>query len=153
MFSARSGSHLGHTGAVPLRRLHHQLDLATRPPFFTPLPLRRHFSCFPLNVWYKLAAESHRRGFCAVPHPPPFPLLSSVTPTSSSSVRSSCRSTSTWSRSWRQRRWQPISFELNWKTRKLRSRDLKLKYARVLPYLCTHTHTHMHRRTNASAGV
>lgn len=56
LLSARSTSHLGHTGAVLLRWLHHQLDLATQPPFLSTRPLCFHFSCFHLNIQYKAAA-------------------------------------------------------------------------------------------------
>lgn len=44
VLSARSGSHLGHTGAVVLHWLHHRLDLVTRPLFFSGLT----FCVFPI---------------------------------------------------------------------------------------------------------
>lgn len=46
----------------------------------------------------------------------------SVTLTSSSSERCWCRSTSTWCRSWRLRRWRPISCAPSWRTRTRRLR-------------------------------
>lgn len=65
-------------------------------------------------------------------------LLSSslVTLTSSSSERCWCRSTSTWFRSWRLRRWRPINCAPSWRTRTRRSRGSNRRYQRA----STHTH-------------
>lgn len=60
----------------------------------------------------------------------------SVTLTSSSSERCWCRSTFTWCRLWRPRRWRPISCAPSWRTRTQRSRGLNQRYQ------CASTHSH-----------
>lgn len=80
--------------------------------------------------------------FLVLKHCPPSSL--SATLTSSSSVRSWCRSTSTWSRSWRPRRSRPISSALSWRTRTPRSRGSKPRYAWARPHLRAHAYINPH---------
>lgn len=83
------------------------------------------------------------------------PVLLLATLTSSLNVTSWCRSTSIWSRSWRLRRLQPISFVLSWRTRTQRLRGSKQRYAWVHlhGYINAHTVTHRHPHTLESQSM
>lgn len=83
------------------------------------------FVIFGCNVIAELCYGLNHRFYSVFYFLATIPLLATLT--SLSNARCSCKSTSTWCRSWRRRRWLPISSAHSLKTRTQRSKGSRLR--------------------------